>query len=108
MKSIEKNNGSRYVYLDFIKIIAAIMVVFYHFRSTDLGSFVNGQYVITFDRVFTNISAACVPLFFMVNGALLLNKDYSTERFIIKLPKLHCLFLYGALCLFLTGFSKHL
>lgn len=108
MKSIEKNNASRYVYLDFIKIIAAIMVVFYHFRSTDLGSFVNGQYVITFDRVFTNISAACVPLFFMVNGALLLNKDYSTEKIYYKAAKIALLIFVWSVVPFPDWFFKTL
>ncbi len=108
MKSITKNNGSRYVYLDFIKIIAAIMVVFYHFRSTDLGSFINGQYVITFDRVFTNISAACVPLFFMVNGALVLNKDYSIEKIYYKAAKIALLLFVWSVVDFPAWFFKTL
>ncbi len=75
------------------------MVVFYHLGKTNLGGFENGAYQLTFDRVFTNISAACVPLFFMVNGALMLNKQYTVERIYAKAAKI-------ALLLFVWNFTE--
>ena len=74
------------------------MVVFYHLGKTNLGYFDSGIYHLTFDRVFTNISAACVPLFFMVNGALLLNKQYTVEQIYAKAAKI-------ALLLFVWNFT---
>ena len=85
--SLQQNSG-RYISLDIIKLVSAFMIVFYHLDSyINLGSFVNGSYQISSEQIILCLFSAAVPLFFMVNGALLLNKTYSTEKIYIKAAK---------------------
>lgn len=69
----------RYIYLDVLKGIAMVCVCAYHF------SWVNGisygeplALSVMIARFLYGINCICVPMFFMVNGALVLNKEYHT------------------------------
>ena len=83
-----QQNNSRCISLDIIKLISAFMIVFYHLHSyINLGSFADGSYQISSEQIILCLFSASVPLFFMVNGALLLNKKYSTEKIYTKAAK---------------------
>ena len=74
----------RLVSLDLIKIVAAFMVVFYHFRFFSLGRFAGGSYIPSLPQLLLCPCAASIPLFFMVSGALMLNKNCTTKEIYAK------------------------
>lgn len=81
-------------YYDLIKIIAAYMVCFYHLGLLDLGSVTTDFYFPNFNRVILNLCAMSVPLFFMVNGALLLRRNYTWKESILRFLKLTILYYF--------------
>ncbi len=83
-----KIQTKRYISLDVIKILSAFMVVFYHFRYFDLGHFENGNYILSVPQFLLCFCSASIPMFFMVNGALMLNKKRTTKEIYAKAGKL--------------------
>ena len=75
-----------YQYINFLKSIAILLVCTYHFgivlTSADTG------YLRVIKVFFYNLCVAGVPLFFMVNGALLLNKELDIKAHYIKIIKM--------------------
>lgn len=83
----------RYFGIDIMKIVAAFMVTFYHFQRINYG-FISGQfYIPNLNRLLMNLCVVSVPLFFMCNGAFLLNKEYSTKQIFQKAAKIILLIL---------------
>lgn len=80
-----------YQYNNFLKSITILMVCTYHFgivfSSTDT------KYITLINTFFFNLCVAGVSLFFMVNEALLLNKELNMKAHYIKIFKI---FLYMA------------
>ena len=64
--------------LDLLKCIAIILVVFYHASISN---------IVIHDFLFPLYSIG-VPLFFMINGALLFNKDFSTSNHFKKILRI--------------------
>lgn len=65
--------SQRSLYIDYIKALGIILVILYHC-----------QYV-PFDSMLVHgIYAMCVPLFFMVNGYLMLRKERSISALLKK------------------------
>lgn len=71
----------RFGYLDLLKVIAIMGVCLYHFpmirhtayaRPFGVGVLVN--------RYFRMLNVVCVPLFMMVNGALVLNRSFDCKK----------------------------
>lgn len=76
----------RKVYIDYVKAIAITLVLSYHCHYFD-----------KFD-ICKAILSFCCPLFFIVNGALLLNKKKGYDYFLPKIIKcLFLIFLWGTL-----------
>lgn len=70
----------RYVFLDILKIIAMMCVIYYHSNArsilpSEIYNFIAG------------FLSSCIPIFFMVNGALLLNKDMDLKKHVRKTIK---------------------
>jgi len=87
------NSSSRIFGYDLIKTIAIFLIVFYHLGGLDFGQFTSGE--IYFPNLAKIVSAFCasgVPLFFMVNGALLIPRQLTWKELGQKVAKL--LFLY--------------
>lgn len=97
-----KQTKERYIFLDIIKVIAIFMVVFYHFNYTPfdiLGNNSLKSYALYFMQ---GAFCSCVTLFFMVNGAIMLNKDYDLKKHINKIVKTTILvFIWGTIQLLL-------
>lgn len=66
---------NRYFWIDFVKALAITLVVLYH------SGFCSNKFVFP-------LLAMCVPLFFVVNGMLVLNKERSILYFIQKVCKI--------------------
>jgi surface polysaccharide O-acyltransferase-like enzyme len=65
----------RYDFVDLLKAIAISFVLFYHFLVMDIDFIHNKDFGIYFNYFFNAILSTCVPIFFFVNGGLLLNKS---------------------------------
>ena len=92
-----------YQYINFLKSIAILMVCTYHFgivfssNDTELERLIK-----TF---FYNLCVAGVPLFFMVNGALLFNKELNMKAHYIKILKMFFVFcIWRIITLFIIGY----
>ena len=79
--------SQRHLYLDILKILAIIMVCSYHFCWSSSISFSDPlPFSVGLRRMFFGINSTCVPLFFMVNGALLLSSStYDMSRHFKKI-----------------------
>lgn len=75
----------RYYYLDVLKAIAIFLVCSYHFTLAYKTNYSDGftPYVLL-SRFIAGINSVCIPLFFMVNGALLLNHDLQLKKHLKK------------------------
>jgi len=86
------NSQDRIFGYDLIKTIAIIMIVFYHLGGIDYGVFETGHfYLPNLNKFFSGLCAAGVPLFFMVNGALVIHKKMQLKQLLFK--AFHSLFL---------------
>jgi len=72
------NKNQRIFYLDFIRVIAILLVIFIHVSAIDttlnIGS---GQWQIT--KIINYFAHISVPVFFMISGSLLLNSKKTTS-----------------------------
>lgn len=95
----------RYAYLDLIKIMSAFMVTFYHFAHGRIDYNYNELgivYIPNLARCVMSCCAVSVPLFFMVNGALVLGKDRSIKEMLYKIVKIAILIAVW----YVTGFPS--
>lgn len=92
----------RIYYYDLLKIIASFMVLFYHFCRLDYGTINGNLYIPNLNRLVMNLCSMCVPLFFMVNGALLLRKQYTYKNIFYKICKIAFLIIFWKF----TGFPS--
>lgn len=77
---------------DLIKTIAIILIVNYHLGGIDYGTInPEGLYLPNFNKLLSLFCAAGVPLFFMVNGALMTPKNIGWKQTISR--SLHLLFI---------------
>ena len=70
------------VYLNYIKIIAIIFVLIYHSEVTN-------------DIYSSAFLSMCCPLFFVVNGYLMLRKEHSLAYLLRNNAKISCLSCFG-------------
>ncbi len=80
--NVEINNRKNY--LDVLKVLAMFFVVFYH----SFGELIILQNNSTISQniyyLFCSFITICVPIFFMVNGAILLNKPLDIKKHYFK------------------------
>lgn len=75
----------RYAFIDLLKAIAVFFVIIYHFNNLTVNFFETQNTFSYLNYFFESIFSTCVPIFFFVNGALLLNKDFNLKKHISKL-----------------------
>lgn len=82
-------------FLDWLKLIAAALVVFYHLAYYDLdyGFTPAMAYLPNWNRIVMCFAACSVPLFFMVNGTLLFRKHRTWKEMLLKAAKILVLIL---------------
>ena len=75
----------RYGYLDILKIIAIMCVCLYHYPWIRHTGYVRPFPAdVLLLRYFRGFDAICVPLFMMVNGALLLNRPFHLKKHAVR------------------------
>ena len=97
---------NRIIGFDIIKSLAIFFVVIYHFGCVDFGKFDLGGYFPNSTKIIYELFASSVPLFFMVNGALLQKRRIGSIKiakyFLLSYfyPVLFYLLIFPALNLF--------
>lgn len=83
------------------------MIVFYHLGGIDYGAIEPGHfYLPNLNKFFSALCAAGVPLFFMVNGALVIPKNLHWKQLLFKVFHLLFLFVFWKLVLqYLVSFK---
>ena len=94
--------------IDIMKILSAFMVVFYHFGHRKYEFFEACNYVPNINYILQTLVAFSIPLFFMVNGALLLNKTYDNLLILKKIGKLLLIIVVWKVVCFPSWFLKTL
>lgn len=74
--------------ISLIKVIAIIMVVAYHTNILNCDILNNKNIIVYIKYTVKSLLSCCVPLFFLVNGALLLNKELNIKKHIKKIIKI--------------------
>lgn len=77
--------NKRIFYLDFIKVIAMIMVVFNHSHQI-IGN--NNLIIFSIHYLLFYFSKCAVPLFLMISGALIIKKNDSYKKIITRIIKI--------------------
>jgi surface polysaccharide O-acyltransferase-like enzyme len=75
-----KENKGRIFGYDALKALAAFFVVLYHVGMVDMGYREGEYYYPTLVQVLWLFCACGVPLFFMVNGALTVHRNYNLKK----------------------------
>lgn len=73
---------------DILRVIAMTMVIIIHVSNIYSRSYLlieNESYLVSI--IFNTISRISVPLFFMISGALLLDRNFNTKKYIQRLLK---------------------
>lgn len=80
----------RILYYDVLKLLAAFLVVFYHYANheLDFGFTGNLPYYPNLDRILMSFASCSVPIFFVVNGALMLSRDRTVKYIWFRAAKL--------------------
>ena len=76
---------------DALKVLAIFLVVFYHARMLDFGYREGVYYYPNLTQLIALFTACGVPLFFMVNGALTVRRNYDLKTIATKVVR--CLFI---------------
>jgi len=79
-KFTQPNNAANFG-IDFARVVACLMVIVVHVAATNFYTFSDKWWATNF---WDSLTRGCVPLFLMISGALLLNKDESLGVFIRK------------------------
>jgi surface polysaccharide O-acyltransferase-like enzyme len=80
--------NERYNSLDLLKFIAIYFVIVYHFNKLPTNFLINDGFVLFRNYYIRAFLSICVPLFFFVNGALLLNRNFNLKKHTIKIIKI--------------------
>ncbi len=88
-------NTQRYVYIDFLKVIAIFLVITLH-TGLWYPNFLANRSSSNIIQFFFRIIAEGVPVFVMINGFLLLPKGFEMEKHLKKMKKIFILIIFWA------------
>ena len=89
------DNTKRYVYIDFLKAIAIFLVITLHTGLWQPNFLVN-RHSSNMIQFFFRIISEGVPVFVMINGFLLLPKDFDMGKHLKKMKKIFILIIFWA------------
>ena len=98
---------NRIDFIDILKFLSAFMIIIYHFSEFgvfDYGYETNSIYYPGLGKTLLGLCSASVPLFFLINGFLTINKKYSLKKILFKvLSIIKVYFIWGfIICFFLN------
>ena len=101
-------NKKRHDFVDLLKAIAIIFVLFYHFSIMNIDFIHNEDLICYLNYYLKSLLSTCVPIFFFVNGGLLLNKSsLDIKRHVIKTIKILILtILWGIITLLILSLIR--
>lgn len=84
-KAHEKMKNNNLLWVDFIRVVATFFVIVVHTCSSTIGKYNELQVSDWWTgNVYASVARVCVPLFFLLTGYLLLDKDEPIKVFFIK------------------------
>ena len=103
-----KSLTGRFENLDFLKFIAIYFVLFYHLNNLPVDILLCNDTLVHFHYWSLTLFSACVPLFFFVNGALLMNKEsIDIKMHMLKMLKLAALtIVWGVITIFVLAILR--
>jgi surface polysaccharide O-acyltransferase-like enzyme len=107
-KGKSKDRQKRIDYIDLLKGVAIYLVIIYHFNSIPID-FIGGESRWCYFNYFIkSIFSTCVPIFFFVNGMLLLNKEtIDIRKHLFKIIKIILLtVIWGGITLITLSFIR--
>ena len=81
-------SGERFAGLDLLKAIAILLVVFVHDNDIFIDFLSKHDIWTCTNYGLYSLVALCVPILFLVNGALVMNKPFDAKRFFLKTLKI--------------------
>ena len=81
----------RFAGLDLLKAIAILLVVFVHDNDIIIDFLARPDLATCVNYGFYSLVSLCVPILFLVNGALVMNKPFDAKRFFLKTVKIAAL-----------------
>jgi Uncharacterized protein conserved in bacteria len=97
MINSDKVSKERYAFIDLLKFIAIFFVLFYHFSYYNYNFLTDANFSSYLYYYIRAILSCCVPLFFFINGALILNKTFDLKKHVKKLVRIVILTILWAL-----------
>lgn len=95
---MQNSKTTRYGFIDVVKAISIFFVIFYHSFMCDID-ISSGRVIAYINYLVQSVFSVCVPLFFMVNGYLLLAKPLDLKKHTIKMARLVvCAVFWNAVC----------
>ena len=94
---------TRYAHIDLLECIAIFFVVLYHCSFYNFNFFEKASIINYFIYFFRCILSSCVPLFFFVNGYLLLNRPFVLKKHLLKMIRLVILTIVWSIILVLVS-----
>ncbi len=102
--AIDRSMSERYDFIDLLKVIAISFVLLYHATNYPYNFLESGGGISYFRYFLRTILSTCVPLFFLANGFLLMNKKFDLKKHIIKSIRMVILtFVWGTINLLLLS-----
>ena len=84
-------SDERFAGLDLLKAIAILLVVFVHDNDIFIDFLSKADVWTVTNYGLYSLIALCVPILFLVNGALVMNKPFDAKRFFLKTLKIAAL-----------------
>jgi len=98
----------RLINIEFIRIIAIIMVIVIHVSNIYFYSFdkiSNTEFLISV--IYNSFSRVCVPLFFMISGIFLINSEYDFKKYFKRILKYILLLIIWSFIYYLINNNFH-
>lgn len=88
--------SARHDNLDLLKSVAIFLMVLFHYNNLDISFWETPSVSTWTNYIASSFFCLCVPILFLVNGALLLNRPFTLKRHVLRTGSLVCLTVFWA------------